>query len=251
MSEDQSPNQPIVIVPSSPRYAAAMEDLQHAVYGSTRERPNGALTEKHFLHHQMIFPEGQFVALAIQPDGSERVVGLTCSMRLPFDPDHPFLEAWDETISGGWLTRHDPRAKWMYGVESAVHPAYQGHGIGGKLMEARFKVAKHLNLRGMVAGSALISYYKVADSVSADEYVRGVVDGRYFDNNLSKQIKKGFHPIATIPNYLDDQDTRGWGAVIVWDNPAYNPHHQTIKRVSRSRSSMLIRPQHPHGFAAR
>ncbi len=144
-------------------------------------------------------------------------------MRIPFDPAHPFIESWYETISDGWLTRHDPAAEWMYGVETCVHPGYRGMGVGGKLMEARFEVAKALNLRGMVAGSAVIDYYQSADQVAPEEYVQGVVDGRYFDTNLSKQLRKGFRAVALIPNYLPDPETRGWGVVIVWDNPAYDP----------------------------
>ncbi len=213
----------ILIVPSSPKYLAGMEDVEHANYGTSRYDPQDVLTEQHFRHHLQIFPEGQFVALEIQSDGGERVVGLTVSMRLRFDPTQPFLESWAQTIDGGWLRKHDPRGEWLYGVESAVLPEYQGHGIGGKLMQARFDVARRRRLRGMVAGSALISYYKVFETVAPEDYLRGVVEGRYFDDNLSKQIKKGFHPVALIPDYLPDPGTKGWGAVIVWDNPDYVP----------------------------
>jgi GNAT superfamily N-acetyltransferase len=208
----------ITIVRSSPRYAEQMEDLMHAVYGSTREQPDGTFSAAMFRRHIELFPEGQFIALE-----AGRVVGLTASMRLPFDPAHPFIENWYVTISDGWLNRHDPAAEWMYGVESCVHPDYQGAGVGGKLMQARFDVAQALNLRGMVAGSAVISYYKVADTVSPEEYLAGVIAGTYWDNNLSKQMRKGFKPLALIPDYLDDPETRGWGVVIVWDNPMFDP----------------------------
>jgi GNAT superfamily N-acetyltransferase len=208
----------ITIVPSSPRYAEQMQDLMHLVYDTTRENPNGTFLGGQFRRHMQIFPEGQFVAL----EGG-RVVGLTASMRIPFDPAHPFIENWYVTISDGWLDRHDPNAEWMYGVETCVHPDYRSIGVGGKLMEARFDVAKALNLRGMVAGSAIISYHKVADQLSPEEYVGGVVEGKYFDANLSKQLRKGFRAGALIPNYLFDPETLGWGVVIVWDNPDYDP----------------------------
>ena len=65
----------------------------------------------------------------------------------------------------------------MYGVESCVHPAYQGRGVGSKLMDARFNVLRKLNLRGMVAGSAIIDYPAVADSMSVEQYVQDVIDG--------------------------------------------------------------------------
>ena len=214
----QTKQRRISIVPRVPRYAEAMQDLMHLVYRTTRDNPDGTFSAAMFKRHMQLFPSGQFVAL-----DAGRVIGLTASMRIPFDPAQPFIEGWYKTISDGWLDRHDPTAEWMYGVESCVHPDYRSIGIGGKLMEARFDVAKELNLRGMVAGSAIIDYYKYADTVAPEDYVRGVVEGRYFDTNLSKQLKKGFQAVACIPNYLPDPETRGWGVVIVWRNPGYNP----------------------------
>lgn len=215
-----------------------MEDLSHLVYGSSRENPDGTLTAAHFRRHIEVFPEGQFTALE-----ARRVVGLTASMRIAFDPAYPFIESWYTTISDGWLTRHDPNGDWMYGVESCVHPAYQGMGVGGKLMEARFNVAKALNLRGMVAGSAIIDYYKVAEHVAVEDYVRGVVEGRYFDRNLTKQLRKGFRAVAPIPDYLPDPETRGWGVVIVWDNPDYEPVRPVVSLIKPRRYRITARPR--------
>jgi len=225
MSTQPSPLDPssqqavrITVERSRPRYVAQMEALQRRVYAMEPDDTDGILLAQHFLHHQAIFPEGQFVAL-----DHGRVVGLTVSMRLAFDPERPFIEPWLETIGGGWLTRHDPAGEWMYGVESCVDPDYQGRGIGGALIEARFQTARELNLRGMVAGSALISYAEVSPEITPEQYVDGVISGRFFDRNLSKQLRKGFRVCGLIPNYVDDESTRGWGAVIVWHNPDYDP----------------------------
>lgn len=223
MPASEADRRPITIVPTLSEYAGQMEDLSHVVYRSSRANPDGTLTAPHFRRHVELFPQGQFVAL----DGN-RVVGLTASMRIPFDPARPFIESWHTTISDGWLSRHDPAADWMYGVETCVHPDYRSQGIGGRLMEARFALAKALNLRGMVAGSAVISYADAPDHVSPEEYLQGVVDGTYFDTNLTKQLRKGFRAVALIPNYLPDPETRGWGVVIVWDNPDYDPSRPVV-----------------------
>jgi GNAT superfamily N-acetyltransferase len=207
----------ISIVPSSPRYAEQMQDLMHIVYGTTRDNPDGTFSADMFRRHMQIFPEGQFVALE-----AGRVVGLTASMRIAFDPAHPFIEPWFTTISDGWLTRHDPRAEWMYGVESCVHPDCQSYGIGGKLMQARFDTAQALNLHGLVAGSDIMDYYKVAETVTPEAYLRDVLTGTRFDNNLTKQLKKGFKAVALIPDYLPEPGMPGWGVVIVWDNPTFD-----------------------------
>ncbi len=111
----------------------------------------------------------------------------------------------------------------MYGVESCVHPDYRGHGVGSRLMDARFAVLRQLNLRGMIAGSAIIDYYRYADRVPVEDYVRGVEAGIYFDTNLTKQLHKGFRVHTLIPNYVSDPETCGWGVLIVWKNPDYRP----------------------------
>ncbi|MCK6577289.1 MAG: GNAT family N-acetyltransferase [Anaerolineae bacterium] len=231
-----SSHDPILIVPSAPEYVAQMEDLMHASYGTSREHPDEVFTEAMFRHHRAIFPEGQFVAL----DG-KWVIGQTVSMRIRFDLTHPILEPWWVTVGEGWL-RHVPDGEWMYGVESVVHPSYRSQGVGGKLMEARFDTARALNLRGVVAGSAIISYSHYADQVSPAEYVQGVVEGRFFDGNLSKQIKKGFRPGALIEGYLPDMDSLGWGVSILWENPDHDPaqpilRHAPLRRYEIQRRS--------------
>lgn len=228
----------INIIPSHLRCAEQMQALSETVYGYPASDANQIFTAEQFRHHISLFPEGQFTAL----DG-DQVIGITVSMRMDFDPADPFIEPWWVTVNNGWL-HHQPDGEWMYGVESCVHPEYQGQGIGGRLMEARYETARRLNMRGMVAGSALVSYANVADKVSPEEYVIGVVEGHFFDNNLTKQLKKGFRVGALIPNYVLDAGALGWGAVIIWENKDYNPTIKPPKRVNSRRSHLAQRPSH-------
>ena len=112
----------------------------------------------------------------------------------------------------------------MYGVETFVHPEYQSRGIGSKLMDARFDMLQHLNLRGIVAGSLIIGYQAAAERMSPEQYVQEVVAGKLFDPNLSKQLRKGFKVKNLIPHYTEDPRTRDYAAAIVWLNPDYRPH---------------------------
>ena len=218
---------PLRVVPSRPEFAERQTALMEFVYGGHASYSEQIFTPAQFRHHLAVFPEGQFVAL----DG-DAIVGLTVSMRIRFDPKHPFIEPWWETIGAGWL-RHIPGGEWMYGVESCVHPGYQGRGVGGALMQARFDTARLLNLKGMVAGSTLLDYQQAAAVATPEVYVQGVIEGRWFDTNLTKQMKKGFRPVAVIPNYVTDPTALGWGAVIIWENPDYTPKHRVRKHVPK------------------
>ena len=191
-----------------------------------RIEANTTFNADHFRQHLATFPEGQFVAVDTRTD---TVVGLTVSMRMNHDPLHPLLTAWWQLIGDGTLATHVPDGVWMYGVESAVHPDYRGYGVGKQLTQARTRVMKQLNLRGMLAGSAIIDYHKVADSVAVEDYLADVIAGRRFDTNLSKQIKMGFKPLHIIPNYLDDWDCCGYGVEMVIPNPDYVAPRRVVR----------------------
>jgi ribosomal protein S18 acetylase RimI-like enzyme len=138
----------------------------------------------------------------------------------------------------------------MYGVESAVHPDYQGQGIGSKLMDARFDVLRRLNLRGMIAGSMIMGYHKIADVISPEDYVREVVAGTRYDNNLTKQLHMGFKVHNLIPNYCPDPRALDWGVAIVWHNPDYLPGKKVSGRVIPGHFGVSLKAKLPQVAAA-
>jgi GNAT superfamily N-acetyltransferase len=224
----------ITVVPSRPEYAEAMHRLMFDVYHCTEQDCFQIFTAEQYRHHIAIFPEGQFVAIDGTPEEAEtdddlNIVGTTVSMRVHYDASRPqpFVQPWWRTIDGGWL-RHEPDGEWLYGVESHVHQVYRGRGVGGLLMQARRDRVRALNLRGILAGSALISYAEYADRVSPETYVQGVAEGRFYDTNLTKQLAMGFRLAGpVIPDYVLDVTALGWGALIVWPNPHYDPARST------------------------
>ncbi|MBI5668298.1 MAG: hypothetical protein HZC41_09850 [Chloroflexi bacterium] len=120
-----------------------------------------------------------------------------------------------------------------------MRPDYQGRGVGGKLIEARFELVRALNLRGMVAGSLITDYHRVAREVSPEQYVQDVVAGKRFDSNLSKQLRKGFQVRGLIPNYTIADSSCHYGVEIVWDNPDYRPAHRLPLHVVPRRPAAL------------
>jgi GNAT superfamily N-acetyltransferase len=206
------------VLPARPAHADALERLQYVVYreGETGAMPD-SLKAHHFRAQVAAFPEGQFVAVERV---TGRVVGHTACMRIDYDPARPFLDPWLVTTGGGTLSTHNPDGAWLYGVESAVLPDYQGRGIGRRLYAARFDLARRLGLSGMVAGSTIMDYHRVAASMSPDAYLEAVVAGRLFDTNLSKQLRLGFRALNVIPNYVSDVLSCGYGVAIVWQAAA-------------------------------
>lgn len=208
------PPDSITIRPAQPADTPAMDALFRAAFdpGASREDCDECLFEEHYRHHLSIFPEGQFVAVDGQ---SGRVIGMSSAIRTSYDPAHPHLDSWWQSIGQGWFTTHQPTGDWLYAVESVVEAGYQGQGIGRRLMNARWELVQQLRLRGILAGSLPMDYGAVADQMSIEQYVEAVLRGDRFDTNLSKQLKMGFRPVQIIPNYVTDASSRRYGVLIL------------------------------------
>ncbi|MFO7323945.1 MAG: hypothetical protein DIU68_019630 [Chloroflexota bacterium] len=85
----------IIIVPTTAAYADQMVEVMCAAYGVS---PEETYRPAQFKQQARIFPEGQFVAIDTETD---KVVGLTISMRVDYDPKTPLLERWAETTNYG------------------------------------------------------------------------------------------------------------------------------------------------------
>jgi GNAT superfamily N-acetyltransferase len=207
----------ILIRPVQPGDAPAMDALFREVFdpGAAREACIECLFAEHFRHHLTLFPEGQFAAIDIH---TNRLVGYSNALRTSFDPAHPHLEPWWQSIGEGWFSTHQPDGDWLYAALSIVQAGYRGHGIGRRLMDARWELTRRLNLRGILAGSLPIDYGAVAERMTIDDYVAGVVRGDWFDTNLSKQLRMGFRPVQVIPAYVTDTGSRGYGVLILCAN---------------------------------
>lgn len=215
------PGDPIRIVPTNPRYAAALEELQRDCFPFLAEVE--LMRAEHFLAHCRIFPEGEFVALSdLAPDGrpldEPRVVGLGSGFLLDFDFDHPD-HGFREIIDDGFYGHHDPAGSWYYGADISVHPDYRGRGIGRRLYRARKDVVRRLGRCGIVAGGALPGYARYRDILTVGEYADRVAAGELRDPTLSFQLANGFELRGLIEGYIEDEITGGWATLIVWRNP--------------------------------
>ena len=197
----------IEIVPTRAEHADRLAQLQDVVFPTLA--PEQRFRPEHYRRHLEIFPQGQFVAL----DG-DRVVGMTSTIRMDFDFEHPD-HTFDEVIAGGYLTTHDPAGAWLYGADIGTHPEYRRRGIARALYAARHATVRTLGLEGQVTVGMLSGYGAVRDQMSIEQYYAELAAGTRADPTVSAQCKVGFELRGLVRNYLDDPVCDGCGATLV------------------------------------
>ena len=175
--------------------------------------PEELISEEDFRAYARVFPEGFFVCL----DG-DRVVGQGGGIFLDFDFDHP-----QHTIVGitgeHQCGNHDPEGDWYYGTDIVVHPEYRRRGIGRRLYALRKELVRRHHKKGIIAGGHIPDFAKHKAHMSAAEYVDKVSRGELYDSTLSFQLENDFQVRGVLENYIEDEATDGWSALIVWENP--------------------------------
>ncbi len=167
--------------------------------------------------HQTVFPEGQLV---VEDRGQRAILGFAASLIVRWD-DYDWGAPWRDFTAAGYFTNHEPEGgRTLYGAEVMVNPAFQGRGTGSRLYAARERLAKRLRLLRIRAGARLRGYHRHASRMSAEEYTHAVIAGRLRDPTLSFQLRRGFHVLRVIADYLmHDPESLGFAAIIEWVNP--------------------------------
>ena len=192
---------------TGPEHVAQLEELQRIVFPTLA--PEQRFEARHYIRHVELFPEGQFVVV----DGT-RVVGMTSTIRLDFDFDHP-AHTFDDIIQGGWLTSHQPDGAWLYGADIGTHPDYRQRGIARALYAARHDTVHALGLAGQVTVGMPSGYGAVKQLMTAEQYYAELVSGARSDPTISAQLRIGFELRQLVPRYIDDPVCDGYGVVLV------------------------------------
>jgi GNAT superfamily N-acetyltransferase len=190
---------------SEPKHCKGLENLQKTVFPTLSE--DEIMREKHYLNHIQLFPEGQFVIL----DG-DKIIGMSTTIRYHLAlEDHTFLE-----ISEGlWMTSHEPKGDWLYGMDVGVHPDYRGQGLARAIYRARQETCLRLGLKGQFTVGMPNGYLHHADKMSLDTYYELLVSGRLKDPTVNVQQRMGFEWIRLIHNYLQDPQCGNGGILMV------------------------------------
>jgi GNAT superfamily N-acetyltransferase len=199
----------LVVQHMLPEHATQLEELQKIVFPTLAA--DELISAEHYLHHLVLFPEGQFVIR----DG-DRVIGMTTTMRSDFDFAN-YHHTFKETIAGGWLTNHNPEGDWLYGLDIGIHPAYRGKGLARLLYRARHDIARESGLKGQLTVGMMSGYGAVKAQLTGEEYYRELQEGLRTDPTLTPQMKIGFRTIALIPDYVNDPVCGNYGVLIRLD----------------------------------
>lgn len=190
------------------------------------------------------FPQGQFAAV-ITEDGKEKVIGVGITMRTSYPPTAK-PKTWLEMLGDYYKVKnHEENGDWLYGIDIAVLPKYQGNGVAGALYKARLGLVNTYNLKGWYAGCLPMGYHKYKDILTPHQYVAKVVCGELRDPTISVQMNRGLKPMGIIENYYDEEKTGGIAVLMVWQPEAkrrfkmqstvrrnvissYNQNHRTL-----------------------
>jgi hypothetical protein len=178
-------------------------------------------TEEELAEHHALFPQGQLVA---SQRATGTVAGAHFTLRLRM-ADYHVDDSWDILTAKGSFADDDPaHGHTLYGADLFVSPDFQRHGLAHGLTDATRAIVVDERLWRMVGGSRLPGYSQVAATVSAEQYVAGVVAGVRIDPVLTVHLKDGWKVVRAVHGYMQhDPESMNWAAVIQWINPNCPP----------------------------
>ncbi|MBM7563354.1 GNAT family N-acetyltransferase [Paenibacillus sacheonensis] len=169
--------------------------------------------EAQLKEHVTRFPDG---ALCAELDG--RLIGSITGLKVDDEQLHG-AHSWESITDGGYIRNHAPHGDTLYIVDICVVPDMRKAGIGKWLMQSMYETVVHLRLKRLLGGGRMPGYHRCADTISPDEYLSGVVSGRFNDPVISFLLRCGRMPVGTAADYLEDEESRNYAALMEWKNP--------------------------------
>lgn len=191
-----------------------IEDFDQIVEMQGRCFPGMAPWGKQQIASQLkLFPEGQ---ICIEIDG--KLAASSSSLILTYDPSLEWHD-WKKVSDNGMITNHNPKGDTLYGIEIMVDPEFRGMRLSRRIYEARKEVCRDKNLNRIMIAGRIPGYHKVAENMSARQYIDEVLEKKQYDQVLTAQLSNGFAVQGLIPNYLPgDTDSCGYATFLEWKN---------------------------------
>ncbi len=186
------------------------------------------------------FSEGCFVVLL-----EGKIIAYSASLIIGEDKALK-KHTWNQITGGGYGTTHDENGDYLYGYETCVLPGKRGLRIGQRIYNARKRLVKFYQLKGVVFGGRIPNYSKKKKLVnSVEEYVQKVVSKEIADPTLGFHIRRGFEVIGILKNYLPlDHECLGHAVHLKWDNTEYQAVVDEKKHLLRPNSVRIVTVQY-------
>lgn len=182
-------------------------------------------TREQFLTQLQVFPEGQ---ICVEYEGE--IVASSSSLLVEYDLVSDWHD-WESVSSSGRISKHSDTGDVLYGIEIMVAPQFRGMKLARRLYEARKRICRERNLKGIVIGGRIPGYAAHQHELSAHEYVQAVESKRIYDPVLTAQLANEFELKQLIPDYLpSDEDSAGWATHLEWTNVDYRPYKKRSMR---------------------
>jgi ribosomal protein S18 acetylase RimI-like enzyme len=164
-------------------------------------------------NHVTLFPEG---ALCIEAAGE--LAGSLTGLTVDFDPSDK-NHTWEEITDHGYIRNHNPKGNTLYIVDISVLPKYRKLGLGKLMMQALYHVVIEKGLDRLLGGGRMPGYHKVAYSMTPQQYLDAIIKGNVKDPVITFLLRCGRVPIGVVENYLDDEESCNYAALMEWKNP--------------------------------
>lgn len=170
-------------------------------------------TEEQLQNHVTLFPVG---ALCVEVDGE--LAGSMTGLLVAFDPAHP-EHTWAEATDEGYIRNHNPHGDTLYVVDISVRPGFRKWGLGKLLMHSMYEVVVQHRLARLLGGGRMSGYHRHAERLTAEQYLHEVLRGELQDPVITFLLRCGRTPVQVVAEYLEDEESRNYAALMEWKNP--------------------------------
>lgn len=169
--------------------------------------------EDQLKNHVSLFNEG---ALCVEVEGV--LAGSMTGLIVDFNPDQP-NHTWEEITDNGYIRNHQPKGNSLYVVDICIRPAFRKLDLGKWLMQSMYEVVVHKGLDRLLGGGRMPGYHKQATTMTPENYLEQVVKGTLKDPVISFLLRCGRTPLGVVKNYLEDEESKNYAALMEWKNP--------------------------------
>ncbi|MGO4111210.1 GNAT family N-acetyltransferase [Paenibacillus sp. YAF4_2] len=169
--------------------------------------------EEQLTEHINRFPEG---ALCCEIGG--KVIGSMTGLIVDMSHYHE-AHSWEQITDSGYIRNHNPDGDTLYVADICVVPAYRKAGIGKWLLQSMYETVVHLGLKRLLGAGRMPGYHLHAAEETPEQYLEKVMKGIYKDPVITFLLRCGRTPVGITANYLDDEESCNYAALMEWRNP--------------------------------